>query len=61
MICRIFDWLVAGAGPTTLQHALVGIACLLTYDAVARWRKKRPAQDAGRSETVAEHQRRRAA
>jgi hypothetical protein len=39
MECQFFQWLIAGAGPTTLQHALVGIGCLLAFDAVNRWRK----------------------
>jgi hypothetical protein len=43
MACQVFQWLIAGAGPTALEHALVGIGCLLTYDALSRWRKKRRA------------------
>jgi hypothetical protein len=41
MACQIFQWLLAREGPTTLQHALVGIGCLLTYDLVSRMRKRR--------------------
>lgn len=41
MACQIFQWLLAGEGPSTLQHGLVGIACLLTYDLFSRWRKRR--------------------
>ncbi len=41
MECQIFQWLIAGAGPTTLQHALVGIGCLLAVDAWNRWRQGR--------------------
>lgn len=43
MECQLFQWLFAGAGPTTIQHALVGIGCLLAFDAVHRWRKGRTA------------------
>jgi hypothetical protein len=39
MECQLFQWLIAGAGPTTVQHALAGIGCLLAYDAISRWRK----------------------
>ena len=38
MACQLFQWLIAGEGPSTFQHALVGIGCLLLYDAVSRWR-----------------------
>jgi hypothetical protein len=41
MDCQFFQWLIAGAGPTTIQHALVGIGCLLAFDAVSRWRNGR--------------------
>jgi hypothetical protein len=41
MECQLFQWLIAGAGPTTLQHALVGIGCLLAFDAAIRWRTGR--------------------
>lgn len=41
MACQLFQWLIAGEGPSTLQHALVGIGCLLAYDAFSRWRKRR--------------------
>ncbi|HTQ38678.1 MAG TPA: hypothetical protein VMJ32_06605 [Pirellulales bacterium] len=50
MACQIFQCLLAGEGPSTLQHALVGIGCLLTYDLFSRWRKRRRAlqiSDAG--------------
>ncbi|HEY2762384.1 MAG TPA: hypothetical protein VGI75_16610 [Pirellulales bacterium] len=40
MACQLFQWLIAGEGPSTLQHALVGIGCLLAYDALGRWRKR---------------------
>jgi hypothetical protein len=38
MACQLFQWLIAGEGPSTLQHGLVGIGCLLAYDAVKRLR-----------------------
>jgi hypothetical protein len=41
MACQWIQWLFAGEGPSTLQHALVGIGCLLTYDAWSRWRTLR--------------------
>ena len=41
MACQFFQRLIAGEGPTSLQHALVGIGCLLAYDALSRWRKRR--------------------
>jgi hypothetical protein len=41
MACQFFQWLVATEGPSTLQHGLVGIGCLLTYDLFGRWRKSR--------------------
>jgi hypothetical protein len=49
MACQIFKWLLASEGPSTLQHGLVGIGCLLTYDLFGRWRKRRrlQASDAG--------------
>jgi hypothetical protein len=40
MACQIMEWLIAGAGPTAFQHALVGAGCLLTFDLVRRWRAK---------------------
>ena len=60
MICQVFHWL-AGAGASTLQLALVGSACLLTYDAISRWRKNRHSPADGRSEIILEVQHRRAA
>jgi hypothetical protein len=41
MACQFFQHLIAGEGPSALQHALVGIGCLLAYDALSRWRKHR--------------------
>jgi hypothetical protein len=38
MACQWIQWLFAGEGPSTLQHGLVGIGCLLTFDAWNRWR-----------------------
>ncbi len=64
MACQIFRWLIAGAGPTTLQHALVGIGCLLAFDAASRWWKRRPTSSSGtqsRSDSPPEIQRKRAA
>lgn len=46
MDCLVFQWLFAGAGPTTLQHALVGIGCVLALDAMTGWRRRRPAKQA---------------
>ena len=43
MACQIAQWLVAATTPSTLQHALVGIACLLAYDRLVRWRRARKA------------------
>lgn len=43
MECQLFQWLIAGAGPSTMQHALVGIGCLLAFDGVNRWRNGRKA------------------
>jgi hypothetical protein len=40
MACKFLQWILAGAGPTSLQHGLVGVGCLLAYDAVTRWRKR---------------------
>jgi hypothetical protein len=40
MICQLFNWLSGGySGLSTLQLALVGIGCLLTYDLLSRRRK----------------------
>ena len=64
MACQIFRWLIAGAGPTTLQHALVGVGCLLAFDATSRWWKRRPKPGSGnqnRRDMQPEMQRRRAA
>ncbi|HEY2827287.1 MAG TPA: hypothetical protein VGJ04_06770 [Pirellulales bacterium] len=49
MACQFFQWLIAGGGPSTFQHALVGVGCLLAYDAVSRLLKRRQLQisDAG--------------
>jgi hypothetical protein len=41
MACKLVEWLIASAGPSALQHGLVGVACLLAYDAANRWRKRR--------------------
>src|SRR5262249_52370341 len=43
MACQVFQWLLIAVEPTAMEHALIGIGCLLTYDAVSRWRKKRRA------------------
>jgi hypothetical protein len=64
MACQIFRWLIAGAGPTTLQHALVGVGCLLAFDITNRWWKRRPKSGSGdqsRRDVQPQMQRRRAA
>ena len=41
MACQIAQWLISATTPSTLQHALVGIGCLLAYDQLVRWRRAR--------------------
>ena len=41
MACQIFQWLIAGTDRTTLEHASIGIGCLLAFDLITRWRKTR--------------------
>ena len=41
MACQIFQWLIAGAYRTTLEHASIGIGCLLAFDLITRRRKPR--------------------
>jgi hypothetical protein len=56
MACQLFQWLIAGEGPSSLEHALVGIGCLLAYDALSRWRKRRrQPRISNASAAVAEH------
>ncbi len=37
MSCEVLQWLIAGAGPSTLTHGLIGIGCVLAYDTCQRW------------------------
>jgi hypothetical protein len=64
----LFQFLVAGADRTTLEHAMIGIGCLIVYEGFSRWRHNRKppgknAVDLAPHNDVAEHdpERRRAA
>ncbi len=64
MACQVFRWLLAGAGPTSFQHALVGMGCLLAFDVASRWWRRRPNEKSGQPSdrgASQEGQRRRAA
>jgi hypothetical protein len=39
--CQIFQWLIAGTDRTTLEHASIGIGCLMAFELINRWRKPR--------------------
>jgi hypothetical protein len=54
MACKFLQWILAGAGPTSLQHGLVGVGCLLAYDAVTRWRKRNQPKQSVEVETTEE-------
>jgi hypothetical protein len=41
MACQIFQWLIAGTDRTTLEHASIGIGCLMAFELINRWRKPR--------------------
>jgi hypothetical protein len=47
MACQIFQWLIAGTDRTTLEHASIGIGCLLLVDRIVQWRKRRTRKDVG--------------